>query len=79
MAKMGKRAQYVKAELERERKEKAREEYINSLSPEEKEEFFRKEEEKSKKAWDSLMGLMTLSTAMTNGGYNKNGGNKNEN
>lgn len=79
MAKMGKRAAQNKYKLNEERRQKAREEYINSLSPEEREEFFRKEEEKSKKAWDSLMGLMTLSTAMTNGGYNKNGGNKNEN
>lgn len=77
MAKMGKRAQQVKYQLNEERKQKAREEYIKSLSPEERDEFFRKEEEKSKKAWNSLMGLMTLSTAMTNGGYNK-GGNNNE-
>jgi 5'-deoxynucleotidase YfbR-like HD superfamily hydrolase len=77
MAKMGKRAQEVKYQLNEERKQKAREEYIKSLSPEERAEFFRKEEEDKKKAWNSLMGLMTLSTVMTNGGYNK-GGNNNE-
>lgn len=73
MAKMGKRAQEVKYQLNEERKQKAREEYIKSLSSGERAEFFRKEEERSKKAWNSLMGLMTLSTAMTHGGY-KNGG-----
>ena len=44
MAKMGKRAQEVKYQLNEERKQKAREEYIKSLSPEERAEFFRKEE-----------------------------------
>ena len=70
MARMGKRAQEVKYQLNEERKQKAREEYIKSLSPEERAEFFRKGEEDKKNTWNSLMGLMTLSTTMTKGGYN---------
>lgn len=78
MAKMGKRAQEVKYRLNEERKQKAREEYIKSLSPEERSEFFRKEEENKKKAWDSLLGPMMLMSAITHGGYYKIGGDKNE-
>ena len=65
MAKMGKRAQEVKYQLNEERKQKAREEYIKSLSPEERAEFFHKEEEDKKKAWNLILGLKTLTTAAT--------------
>lgn len=70
MAKMGKRAQEVKYRLNEERKQKAREEYIKSLSPEERSEFFRKEEENKKKTWNLILGLKTLTTAATSAAFN---------
>lgn len=60
MAKMGKRAQSVKAELEYERKQQAREEYIASLSPEEREEFFHKEKRSRDNAHKLLSTLSSI-------------------
>ena len=68
MARMGKRAQMVKAELEYERKRAQEEEYVNSLSPDERVAYMKEQEAKQMRAMKTIAALGSFASNIY---YNK--------